>query len=86
MYAGVREGKERENLDRFIAGSDVIAVDHQIAEIGGLLLRQYGKSHGTGFADAIIAATAQVERAILVTLNSKHFPMVTDLFVPYQKA
>ncbi len=63
----------------------MISVDPEIAERGGLLLRQYNKSHGTGFADAIIAATAEIERATLVTLNSKHFPMRTDVLVPYTK-
>jgi predicted nucleic acid-binding protein len=86
MYAGVRDGEERDNLDRFISESDVVAVDPQIAERGGLILRQYYKSHGTGCADAIIAATAEIERATLVTLNRKHFPMLPDVLVPYQKA
>jgi predicted nucleic acid-binding protein len=86
LYAGVREGQERAGLDLFVAESIIVAVDMQIAERGGLISRQYFRSHGTGFADAVIAATAQVERATLVTLNVKHFPMVTDVLVPYQKA
>lgn len=86
MCAGVREGNERVSLDRFVSGSDVVSVDAEVAERGGLILRQYGKSHGTGFADAIIAATAEIERATLVTLNRKHFPMLGEVLVPYTKA
>ncbi len=85
LYAGVRDGRERDELDHFISRSIVIEVDAQIAERGGLISRQYFKSHGTGFADAVIAATAQLLRATLVTLNLRHFPMLTDVLVPYQK-
>ncbi len=85
LYAGVREGREREGLETFISHSIVVPVDVQIAERGGLIARQYRASHGTGFADAIIAATAEIERATLVTLNTKHFPMLTDVLAPYVK-
>jgi hypothetical protein len=37
-------------------------------------------------ADAIIAATAEAQQANLVTLNNKHFQMLKDVVVPYQKA
>jgi len=35
--------------------------------------------------DALIAATALNNRLQLVTLNGKHYPMVKNLLVPYQK-
>jgi len=35
-----------------------------------------------GLADALIAATAELKQARLVTLNSRHFPMVA-VEVPY---
>jgi predicted nucleic acid-binding protein len=85
LYAGVREGRERQDLDRLISRTIVVAVDVSIAERGGLISRQYRPSHITGFADALIAATAEIERATLVTLNIMHFPMLTDVIVPYTK-
>src|SRR5205807_205733 len=85
LYAGVREGRERQDMDRFVSESIVISVDISIAERGGLIGRQFRPSHGTGLADTIIAATAEIERATLVTLNSKHFPMLTDVLVPYTR-
>lgn len=85
LYSGVREGRERDALDLLVSRSNVIAVDVQIAELGGLISRQYRPSHGTGFADSIIAATCQVERMTLVTLNVKHFPMLPNVLVPYTK-
>jgi predicted nucleic acid-binding protein len=52
---------------------------------GGLFRRDYGRIHSTGLADALIAATADQVRAHLVTLNRRHFPMLSDVHVPYSK-
>ncbi len=56
LYAGVREGEERTALDAFIQAFEVVPVNVAIAIKGGLFRRDYGKSHGTGLADALIAA------------------------------
>ena len=45
----------------------------------------FGKSHGLGLADAIIAATSQIENADLATLNTKHYPMIARLKSAYSK-
>jgi hypothetical protein len=83
LYAGVRDGSERMRLDTFLLAFTSIPVDHEIAVTGGILRRDYGKSHGTGLADAFIAATAQLRNLTLVTLNSKHFPMALTKIIPY---
>ena len=62
----------------------MIPVDHEIAEIAGDLRGKYGKSHGTDLPDAILAATAQHHKATLVTLNTKHFPMIKTM-KPYKR-
>lgn len=85
LYAGVREGQERRILDDFIEYFKVIPLSSKIAVKGGLFRRDFGKSHGVGLADAMIAATAQSENAALATLNQKHFPMISDVLVPYRK-
>lgn len=85
LYAGVREGEERTALDRFISVFELIPVTEAIAIKGGLYRRDYRKRHGVGLADAIIAATAEAQGATLVTLNDKHFPMLTAVQVPYTK-
>jgi hypothetical protein len=56
-----------------------------LAERGGLLRRDYAPKHGTGLADALIAASAQQCGAELVTLNAKHFPMLQNVIVPCRK-
>lgn len=44
----------------------------------------FGKSHGLLVPDAVIAATASILNARLVTRNAKHFPMKDlDLLVPF---
>lgn len=85
LYAGVRDGKERHFLDDLADKLSVVEVDRDIAVQGGLYRRDYFGSHGIGINDAIIAATAESENRTLITLNIKHFPMLTDVVVPYQK-
>ncbi|WP_199246839.1 type II toxin-antitoxin system VapC family toxin [[Phormidium] sp. ETS-05] len=85
LYAGVRDGKEMEALNELIRAFQVMPIDENISIKGGLYRRDYGKSHGMGLADAIIAATAELNGVTLVTLNQKHFPMIADILVPYKK-
>lgn len=85
LFAGVREGQERTALSAFLGAFEVLPLDRAVAEKGGLFRRDYGKSHGTGLADALIAATAEVHSAQLVTLNTRHFPMLSNIVVPYRK-
>lgn len=84
LYAGVRD-EERRQLDDFISLFDVIPVSDEIAKSGGLFKQQFFKSHGVGLADAIIAATSIISDAELKTLNTKHYPMLKGLRVPYSK-
>lgn len=86
LHVGVREGAERQVLDDFLGLMEVVAVTPEIARLGGLWRRDYGKSHGTGLIDALIAATAEVSGFTLATLNEKHFPMLEAVLVPYRKA
>jgi predicted nucleic acid-binding protein len=86
LYAGVREGEERLKLKEFLQAFEIIPIDEEISVTGGLYRRDYGKSHGTGLADAIVAATVELRKATLVTLNKKHFPMVTHIKIPYHKS
>jgi predicted nucleic acid-binding protein len=85
LYAGVRDGEERQQLDAFIGAFTVLPLDRQPAQRAGLWRRQYGPSHGTGLADALIAASVVAAGATLVTLNRRHFPMLADVLVPYAK-
>jgi predicted nucleic acid-binding protein len=85
LYAGVKGDAEQTVLEHFISLFRVAPVTAEIAKAGGLYKRDYGKSHGVGLADAILAATAEAENAELKTLNVKHYPMLKDLRPAYNK-
>ncbi len=85
LDGGVREGRERVVLEGFLKGVTVVPLDLVIAIRGGLIRRDYRKSHGVGLSDALVAATAETLSATVVTLNRKHFPATSLLLVPYTK-
>jgi predicted nucleic acid-binding protein len=85
LSVGVREGVERQRLDAFVSAFEVLALEKEAALQAGLWRRQYGRSHGTGLAEALIAACVQAAEATLATLNRRHFPMLANVLVPYAK-
>ncbi len=85
LYAGVKGDAEQAVLEDFVSLFRIVPVDANIAKAGGLYKRDYGKSHGVGLADAILAATAKAENAELKTLNTKHYPMLKGLRPAYTK-
>jgi len=85
LYAGVKGEAEQIVLDNFVSIFRVVPVSAEIAKVGGLYKRDFGKSHGVGLADAILAATAEAENAELKTLNRKHYPMLKGLMPAYTK-
>ena len=85
LYAGVKGKTEMAVLEDFISLFRVAPLTAEIARRGGLYKRDFGKSHGVGLADSLLAATVEVENAELKTLNVKHYPMFTGLRQAYQK-
>ena len=88
LYAGVRGGekdRERTVLENLLSLFRVVPVSRDIAKLGGLYKRDYGRSHGVGIADAIMAATATLEDAEMKTLNVRHYPMLGNLEPAYRK-
>lgn len=88
LYAGVRgaaEDAERQDLEDFLALFPVVPVSADIARVGGLYRQAYGRSHGVGLADAVIAATADLSESVLKTLNVRHYPMFSNLDPAYRK-
>lgn len=86
LYAGVREGPEKELLADFLDTFRKVSIDEDTARCAGLYKRDFGKSHNTGIADAMIAASAQAAGATLLTFNLKHFPMLEHVRAPYAKS
>lgn len=86
LFAGVKGEAEQAALEDFVSLFRVVPVTAALAKAGGLYRRDYGRSHGVGLADALIAATADAENAELKTLNTKHYPMIEGLEPAYEKA
>jgi predicted nucleic acid-binding protein len=85
LFAGVKGSAEQAALEAFVSIFRVIPVNGEIAKAGGLFKSKFGKSHGIGIADAILAATAEAENAELKTLNTRHYPMLKGLTPAYKK-
>jgi predicted nucleic acid-binding protein len=85
LFAGAKGSAEQVALEEFVSLFRVVPVNVEIAKAGGLYKSKFGKSHGVGLADAILAATAEAEHAELKTLNTKHYPMLKGLTPAYKK-
>lgn len=85
LYSGVKGDEEEQALEQFLLAFTIINVDENLAKAGGMHRRNYHSSHGTGLADAIIAASAEEIDATLVTFNKRHYPMYDKVRVPYQR-
>ena len=83
LYSGVRSAEEERALDQFLQAFLVVEIDQAIAKMAGSFRHAFSKSHGTGLADAIIAACAEDSQAVLISLNRRHYPMVKGMRVPY---
>lgn len=84
LYAGIRDKHEQNVIEKFLHAFQIVPLDNEIAQLGGSFRKTYGKSHGTGLVDALIAATALQKNADLITLNIRHYPMLKAI-KPYDK-
>lgn len=83
LIAGARLS-ELEFLDRFLSALTLVPVDEDVAHVGGVSAREHRLSHsGIDDVDYLIAATALVVGADLLTTNVRHFPMIDGLQAPY---
>ena len=74
LHVGVHDGPKRQALDELLSTLEVLDLNTTIAAKGGLLKRDYGRSHCVRLNEASIAATAQEHSLQLCTLNVKHYP------------
>jgi predicted nucleic acid-binding protein len=83
LLAGVRPS-ETDALERFFSALVWLAVDEDVARTAGSLARKHRKAHsGIDDIDYMIAATAIVVDADLLTTNVRHFPMFEGLRAAY---
>ena len=83
LLAGAR-GAELEALEAFFSSLAWAPIDEEISRTAGTLAQRHRRSHsGIDDADYLIAATAMVLEADLLTTNVRHFPMIKGLRTPY---
>lgn len=83
LLAGVRKA-ELEALQVFFSSLAWAPVDEEISTAAGALAHRLRRRHsGIDDADYLIAATAMVLGADLLTTNTRHFPMIEGLRAPY---
>jgi predicted nucleic acid-binding protein len=62
--------------EEYLSQNIMFSVDERTAKQGGLYWQQYSKKLSKlSLIDCLIAATANLNDLVLVTLNTKHFPM-----------
>ena len=84
ITSNVRPGEE-PGVTALFESLTRLNLDGVIARKSGEYRSAYLQSHGLALPDALIAATAFVHRAVLLTRNVRHYP-ATDIQVvaPYQ--
>jgi predicted nucleic acid-binding protein len=79
LVVGCRDKAELRSLDRFLNRFQVIRLNEQVSDSGVELLRRYRLSHGLLIADALIAASALVLEAPLVSKNQRDYRFIAGL-------
>ncbi len=83
LLAGVRE-EEVDALEQFFSAISWVPVGEEVARAAGSLAQRHRRSHsGIDDADYLIAATALLLEADLLTTNVRHFPMIAGLKPAY---
>lgn len=83
LLAGV-QAHELDELEQFFSVLSWVPVDEDVSRTAGLLARRHRGAHsGIDDVDYLIAGTALVLDAELLTTNVGHFPMLPGLSPPY---
>lgn len=83
LLAGVR-AKEVEALEQFFSALSWVPVGEEVARAAGSLAQHHRRADGgIDDADYLIAATALLLDAELLTTNVRHFPMLAGLEPAY---
>ncbi len=74
LWAGARPA-ESDSIDALFRALICVPIDEETGRRAGDYLRRYRKGHGVELGDALIAAGAVLNGAMLWTRNRKHYPM-----------
>jgi predicted nucleic acid-binding protein len=83
LLAGAHK-EEMDALEDFSSAFSWIPVSEEVSRTAAALAKRHRRSHsGIDDADYLIAATALLLDAELLTSNVRHFPMIPELTAPY---
>lgn len=75
IYAGIRP-TEVSLVENFFDQQEVLPITREIATQGGYYWQAYVKKfQKLSLADCLVAATAKLNNAVILTLNTRHYPM-----------
>lgn len=74
IFAGARK-REEDQLENLFLVLEALTLSPEIGRKAGNYLNTFSRSHGVELGDALIAATAYLNKMPLWTLNKKHYPM-----------
>lgn len=83
LLQGCRDKQEMVRIKKGFAAASavVVPISEAICDRAVGLVETYALSHGLQMADALIAATAQVQDLTVLTANTKHFQVISALSV-----
>jgi predicted nucleic acid-binding protein len=85
LLAGCRNRREQDIVEKELAFYPMVQISGAISLTAWEWYREFHLSHGVGFLDCLIGASAHHYGLIVCTLNDKHFRPLPDLKVerPY---
>lgn len=83
LIGGAHDRAEIRSIKDVLAGHGfaVFPLDEKVGHRAAIYLEEYRLKSGLGLADALVAATAVENAAILCTGNARHFRAIADLEV-----
>jgi len=87
LFLGARTKAEQRSVRQLVQRFEVLPTSEMISVRARNLTVRYARSHGLTIPDALIAATAIANRALLLTRNVRHFFFIPRLRVraPYDR-
>jgi predicted nucleic acid-binding protein len=79
LTIGCRNKAELNEMDKFLSRFHLLKLAEPISDASVELLRQYRLSHGLLIADSLIAATALVFDAPLISKNQRDYRFIANL-------
>ena len=81
LLQGVRDKKDQRVTSAFLAdlGFHIVALSENIGHRAAIYLEEYGLKSNLGVPDALIAATAAENEAVLCTGNAKDYRAISEV-------